>query len=222
MYRLSPSRSVVVSKAQAGNLRVLHGDREIEADVTAVQLSIWNEGRGVVRADGVLDPLRIVMNPPTKILTASIQKTTRDVTELGLDQASLESGTVPIRFRILEQDDGALVQLVYAGPPSVDISVAGVIEGQRTIEAKGKPQPMSPWAKVGVTLVAGFFLVVIPIIAAVDSYRKRSGAPLVRVRQMMWEGFLFVAVIGGIFGMVAVVAYLWRVFFGSSMGPFQL
>ncbi len=52
---------------------------------------------------------------------------------LNLDQAHLAEGQVAISWKILEQDDGGVVQLVYAAGTETRIECAGVIEGQTYI-----------------------------------------------------------------------------------------
>jgi hypothetical protein len=102
MFKVSPSRSVVVAKSQVGGLRVLHGDQEIQGDVTAVQVMLWNRGHGPVKGSAVLETVKIVTEPPTPILVANVQTMTRQLTDVSLDPSALASGVVPVRFRILE------------------------------------------------------------------------------------------------------------------------
>jgi hypothetical protein len=47
-----------------------------------------------------------------------------------LDQSHLNDGVVGVQWNILEQNDEAIIQIVYAGPPTNKIQVSGVVEGQ--------------------------------------------------------------------------------------------
>lgn len=190
--KISDSRSVVVAAKDVGGLRVLHGDREIQGPVIAVQLAIWNAGTGAARADAVLEQIQLVTNPPTPILAASIQKVTRPVTELSLETGALASGVVPLRFKILEQGDGAVVQLVYSGSPDVEVSARGILVGQREIKAilPDKPGEASIWARMGRVLVTGLFglFLIGSVVEAVATFRRTKGRWPVRLMAALLKG----------------------------------
>jgi hypothetical protein len=51
-----------------------------------------------------------------------------------LDQSRISSGIVGVHWRILEQNDGCNLQILYLGSPGVRISLTGNIEGQKQIQ----------------------------------------------------------------------------------------
>jgi hypothetical protein len=71
------------------------------------------------------------LSPPP--CEASIRKKSRDVVSVQLDQSRLNQGILGLSWNILEKNDGAVIQLVYAGPPSIHLIASGVIEGQTGI-----------------------------------------------------------------------------------------
>lgn len=132
-YYIHPSRAIVVKAGQASNLTVNYANREIKNDITAVQIAIWNQGRSPIKAGGILRPIVIRTENNIPILEASIRKTSRDLINFKIDSADAEKGIVTLSWNILEQNDGAIIQLIYAGGPHARINLDGVLEGQAQI-----------------------------------------------------------------------------------------
>jgi len=140
-YYVYPIRTVVLRREEATGLRVIFRGQDITTDVTAAQLTIWNQGREPIYRSDILREVRLETVPPVKILEATIRKVSRGETGFAIDVSRLAQGMVPVRWTILEHNDGAILQLIYAGSPLTDISVDGSIVGQRsisTIEFRGK------------------------------------------------------------------------------------
>jgi hypothetical protein len=137
---VNPAQAVVVKTGESSALHVFFGDRELKSDVTAAQVAIWNRGNESIRPENILDQVTLCTNPQVPILEAVVRKKSRSVVDVSLDQSKLSSGVVGVKWNILEQGDGAIVQLVYAGPPSTQIQITGVIERQNQIrELKERP-----------------------------------------------------------------------------------
>jgi hypothetical protein len=124
-----PIRTSVVRTGQASKMSVRFEDRLIDSDVTAVQITVWNKGGLSIRPANVLKPVVIVM-PGRRVLEATIKKQTREVVNFRLDSTKLGDGRIPLNWDILEKDDGAVIQLIYAGDDTADIHFEGVLEGQ--------------------------------------------------------------------------------------------
>lgn len=105
------------------SLHVLFNGTVLKGSVTAAQVSIWNGGGEAIRQQAILDSVRIRTKPSVPILGASIQKVSRDAIEFSLATNHLDAGVVPVSWKILEKGDGAVVQLIYLGTPSVKIFV---------------------------------------------------------------------------------------------------
>lgn len=164
MFAIAPSRAVVLQRGAAGSLRVLHRESEIRGDISAAQVALWNAGRTPVRASTILSPIRIELAPPAPILEATLRSRTRDVTGLTLELSQLAQGKVGINFEILEKDDGASIQLLYAGKPDHVIVAPGVLEGQPAIEravffldAK-RQEAINVWLLVAMMSLVGIYL----------------------------------------------------------------
>jgi hypothetical protein len=147
VYYVNPARAVVVKQGTASRLSILFDGRQISQDVTASQIAIWNRGREPIRQAAVLKPIIIQMDPRTPILEATIRKKSREVVNLQMEQIRLSEGEVSLKWNILEQGDGAVVQLVYAGGPGIKIRCDGVIEGQSRVKELVFKDPSWPAAE---------------------------------------------------------------------------
>jgi hypothetical protein len=129
-YSVNPVKTVVVKSGEASTLRVLHGDQDIKGDVTAAQVAVWNHGSESIRAENVLSPVCITLQPPVPVLEARIGKVSRPLIGAALDTSRLGDGLVPVTWKTLEHNDGAVIQWIFAGPSETDIELEGVVEGQ--------------------------------------------------------------------------------------------
>jgi hypothetical protein len=130
---VNPVKTIVVKSGEASTLRVLHGDQDIKGDATAAQVAIWNGGTESIRPESVLAPVRIVLRPTVPILEAKIRKETREIIGTAVDASRIAYGVVPVSWKILEHNDGAVIQLIYAGPTETEIVVEGIVEGQPAV-----------------------------------------------------------------------------------------
>jgi len=114
VYFVDPLQTVVVKQGTASRLGVVFDGHPLTQDVTASQVAIWNRGRQAIRRAAILQAVTITTEPRAPILEVTIRRTSRDVVGFDLDRTRLAGGEVPLSWNILEQGDGAVVQLVYA------------------------------------------------------------------------------------------------------------
>lgn len=101
---------------------------KIKSDLTAARFYFWNDGKLPIKAEEVLEPIKISLTDKTaRILSSGILKESRLVTGIKLKKTS--SNELSLTFKILEQGDGAAFQLIYEGDPKSNIVISGVIEG---------------------------------------------------------------------------------------------
>jgi hypothetical protein len=212
-YTVYPIKTTVLQSRLAAGLRVLHNNEEIKGDVTAVQIAIWNNGREAIVQENILTPVKIVTRPAVQILEATIRTQSRKEIEFSLDNRLLKEGVVPVSWRILEQSDGATVQLIYAGPVETKIDLEGAVVGQRTIAATYSPYapvPRGPTQLTKVTWSVGLIGIWAGLGAII--WLVRSISP------KTWWGKIIAGCILMGWGCLAVlVAYTW---FSSSEPPF--
>ena len=166
VFYVHPQVSLIVKAGTPSQLKVLYRDSEVRTDVTAVQVSFWNNGREPIRPEHILAPVTLSTRQKTPILEATVRRTVRDVSDIRLDHSDLVNGVLRISWRILEQGDGALIQLILAGQ-SAHFVVEGVIEGQRGINVtqyyggRAEPPPVFVTVPLARRSAGAFFLVVL-------------------------------------------------------------
>jgi hypothetical protein len=99
--------------------------------VTALQVVIWNAGKEAIRSENLLTPITLTTSPTVPILEARIKQVGRTVSQIGLDTSQIGKGSVGVTWKILEHYDGAVLQLIAAGPTTVTVKAEGVVEGQQ-------------------------------------------------------------------------------------------
>ena len=132
-YFVHPAKAAVVRTDQTSRLAVQFDGQELTSNITAAQIAFWNAGKKPIRANSILSPLVIRTGDKNRILEARLRKTSRDVVKITLDTSRLADGEVEIGWNILEQNDGGVLQIVFAGDETVDIQAHAVLEGQSKI-----------------------------------------------------------------------------------------
>jgi hypothetical protein len=133
-YYVHPARTTVVKAGQASALSVGFKGKEISSDVTAVQIAVWNAGKEPIRSADVLTPVEIVMEGSIPILESTLRKVSRDITHVSIDDSEISAGKLRLNWRILEQNDGCVIQVIYAGTFDANLSVVGAVVGQQAVD----------------------------------------------------------------------------------------
>jgi hypothetical protein len=154
-YEISPTKTLIVKSGQSSDLHVLYKGQDVPTDVSALQVAIWNAGRESIRPENILTPITLTTSPVVPILEARIKKATRNVSQIGLDTSEIAKGSVGLTWKILEHDDGAVLQLIVAGASTVTVQAEGIVEGQGTPVAV-RSDGNSPKDMVIGTLTVGF------------------------------------------------------------------
>lgn len=145
-FLVHPFRTTVVKSGQASRLKASFDGKEITNDVTAAQITFWNAGKRAIRRGEILEPITVATGADHPVLEATLRKSTRQVTHISLTGSQLDKGEISISWDILENLDGGVLQLIYAGDAGVPISLRGTVEGQGSIRLRA-PSPgstMSP------------------------------------------------------------------------------
>lgn len=137
-FYINPVRTIIVRSGRSSDLHVLYQGQPVSSDVTALQVALWNAGRESIEPEHILEPIILKTDPRVPILEANIRSRSRTVTGISLDMRHLADGLVGINWRILEHDDGAVIQLIIAGPISENITASGLMKGQPTIISIGE------------------------------------------------------------------------------------
>jgi hypothetical protein len=137
-----PIRTTVVKADQVSKLSLTLNGHPIQSDVTAAQIAIWNRGKLSIRSSEILKPIQLVV-PECQILEASIRKQSRDIVNFRLDTSHFTEGRIPLNWDILEQADGAVIQLIYAGNDTAPIQLEGILEGQPAPSTMQYPEKLN-------------------------------------------------------------------------------
>jgi hypothetical protein len=133
-FGVNPTKTELEQPDFDKDLGFSYGGQPINSDsVTAVQLCILNSGTKSIPTSAILDTIRIKTPDGSPILSARIKKTSRSICDIKLvvDRQDFKTGVCRIDWRILEPNDGAIIQLIYAGGAHHDPTLEGTIEGQR-------------------------------------------------------------------------------------------
>jgi hypothetical protein len=133
----------------------------IHTDVTAAKFAFWNDGSRSIRSENILQPLVVQTASKTRILQASLEKKSRDVTGIRIDTTQLDTGRVAIDWTILEEGDGGVVQLIYEGDENVFFTGQATIEGQRKLSVP------PPFGKVRKWPIVVLYLIYVPALLGV-------------------------------------------------------
>jgi hypothetical protein len=192
------------------------GPRE-SADVLrrthAAVVYIWNDGKLPIKAEDVLEPLKIDLDSGCEIIDARILKVSRAVTRFAKgDVSDTAKNELPISFGILERNDGAVLQIIYTGKPEARVSVSGVVMGagqpRESIPEQARP-PRKNWRTkffaLAVVLAAGIaFLTVSLFRYRMYTLERRPGK---RSDALFVLGLVLAMTLPG----CAIVAYeFWR------------
>jgi hypothetical protein len=144
-YYVSPTRARIVDTSIPAppQLQVLYKGKALNANVSAAVVYFWNDGKLPIKAEDVLEPLKIELDPACEIIDARILKVSRDVTKFTKGEVSAAKNVLPVSFGILERNDGAQIQIIFTGRPEARVSVSGTIVGasqiRETITLQDRP-----------------------------------------------------------------------------------
>jgi hypothetical protein len=161
-YCINPVRTPFVQTTNLSAVSVYYKGVRVNGNVTAAHIAIWNAGREPIRREDILSPITLLvggeaswhywtkrdhtgglhgsnMGPdwvtePT-ILEVTFLKPSRSECEFKADNTNDEmtfEGLLGLDWKILEHNDGALIQIVYAGTQYMPIELEGTIIGQKS------------------------------------------------------------------------------------------
>jgi hypothetical protein len=95
-----------------------------------VRVFFWNAGNTPIEAaKDILKPFTITISGDSEILDAVVLKVSRDITFITLDAQEDKRNKAIVNFDILESNDGAALQIAYAGPNDAKLEFDGVTIG---------------------------------------------------------------------------------------------
>lgn len=149
----------VVKAGQASSIDVIYHGQKITTDVYARQIYFWNVGTESIRTENVLEPIGIVI-PHGKILETRVKKVSRPLT--GITTAISSSDEVGVSWKILEHNDGAAIEIIYASPDASRVEAVGTVEHQRRLKVQESEVTMNDHnetSKMRLLVIGGMFCV---------------------------------------------------------------
>ena len=128
VYTVHSARTTIVRMDQNSRLHIELDGKTVHGDITAVQIAFWNNGSRAIRPNNLLRAFITGQSYP--IIDAEIQKVSREVVGLRLDTSRIDKGQLGVEWTILEQDDGAVLQLIYSGGARRRITASAIVENQ--------------------------------------------------------------------------------------------
>lgn len=183
VYYVDPARATVVRVNQSSRLHVEIDGKVVKKDITAAQIVVWNDGKEPIRKEKLLSPFFIKTGPLNPIIEANVQKETREVVGLRLDKSRVSEGLLGVNWTILEQNDGAIIQLIYYGDDQTYITASATVEGQGDIRELKSHEKL--------VLMVGLILVLLVVIASFIKehlLRGRNNKRLYRI--IFWVHFV--------------------------------
>jgi hypothetical protein len=126
-----PIRSAIATAGADDGLAFTYQGRQVR-DAALLRVALWNEGPGPVRASQILTPVTLSLPPNCEILRAVTKLQTREVVRLSTEVARSPGAPdrVVLNWNIIEDGDGAVIEMLFSGPIDSPLSVHGVLEGQ--------------------------------------------------------------------------------------------
>lgn len=133
-FYIAPYRSTIVESGVVTDLQIIYRDKKLKGNVSIAKIAIVNEGRKPIKKNSILKEIIIKTKPRVKILNAKVTKSTREVINFRIDVSKLKNGLIPVSWKILEENDGAEIEIIYEGPYDIDFDINGIIIGQKSID----------------------------------------------------------------------------------------
>jgi hypothetical protein len=128
-YYISPARTPIVQKGNLNNFSVTFQGVPIKGDLSTAEIQIWNQGNAPILSNDILLPVSIRLANGEAIYQTTIS-TTRDVIGVQISPCQ-EGGAFSFDWKILEQNDGIKLQMIYGGSVNSAIIVDGTIIHQK-------------------------------------------------------------------------------------------
>ena len=157
IYSVNSARTLVVGSDKNSRLRVTYNDAPVTPPVTAVQLAFWNAGKEPIWERDVLERVTLNSEPKVRILEAKILHEARSISALKINDSRKLDGELGFDWKILEQNDGALIQIIFEGSPAANFRLDGTIVGQSEIRDLS-PQSKQFSVQEAVVILSGFLL----------------------------------------------------------------
>jgi hypothetical protein len=138
-----PGTATKIVTALTPDIEVRYKGSVVAGEVSSQVIRFWNAGKHPIESQDILKQLQIKAAPDVTILDVRVKQQTRDVVTVA--PMIVDKSTLSLTWRILENDDGGSIQVIYQGPSDSKFTVEGAVRGQKSIPANylspTKPEP---------------------------------------------------------------------------------
>ncbi len=132
-YSINPTRLELINAKQSSSFSINFNGKAVEGDITTAQIAFWNQGKSPIKKEDIIQDIFIYTEPSTSILEASLTKSSRDLLQIALGTDEFHQGRIPITWKILEQGDGGVIEIIYNGTSDINFYISGAVVGQKEI-----------------------------------------------------------------------------------------
>ena len=171
VFVVDPNRTEIISadRVSKAPLKVVRTEGgEIFGDISSVRVYLWNRGNISIKSENILQPLRLILDDSKgEILDFQVMKTSREVVTPEITRYPEDPKLIlSVNFKILEQNDGFCIQIIYVGSPSANFTIKGQIEGVPYLIGSSQIEESRFWL-VYLGKVKTFFILFIVAISAI-------------------------------------------------------
>lgn len=137
---ISSERTTIVNSnaPELSDLTVLFKGNEINGkNVAAMRIYFWNAGSLAIHKADILENdhvIRLSFPENVQVLKPLLLRASRTIINMKVLFCTDNKRDICINFDLLEHNDGAAIQIIYAGPSNVEPIMSGTIEGAGTIK----------------------------------------------------------------------------------------
>lgn len=227
IYAVQSPKTAVIRAKQSSKIDIQVHGTPVTRDVTSAQVVIWNNGKKPIRRENLLGPqesLFIKTGPENPIIEAKSLKVSRkEIVDLKLDQSQINEGQLRIEWKILEQSDGFLLQVIYFGDEETPITALATVEQQGGIRhfkhnrptlATTKIVTIPPPIMLVFSILAGITITILGILMVKRAHERQ----LIK----SWTDLVFATapMLAGLF-MIALYAYSVLQIMTRPVPPFE-
>lgn len=220
-----PVQTTIARSGELSRMTVQYDGRELKSDINATQIAIWNGGNKPILPSDVLDSVLLSLDAPSEILEVSVRKVSRQVVAPTVTVVGVAKRFVHFAFKILEPDDGVIVQITYSGKQGARVRATANVIGQSAIrianDVSAQPQNTTADTRTSRLVTRTFaFILVVPLILllgfltyamATSGQLSRSEKPAKRLKNIGQFVFFVAFLVAAVLGLVSLLS--------KSLGP---
>lgn len=215
---VNPIRFVIRPSNMSLLLYKANGER-IRTEATAAIFYFWNNGKLSIRKEEILQGIRISLDDKNaEILDYRILAFSRSLINAQLLMRKDKLNEVELDFRILENRDGFVGQIVFLGNPSAKMLVSGAVQGAPYIKANDILVKENVWSAAayviailtfGLVIFYYFFKLLLVIwrfwLGLIKSIKNRNFRHFISSSRYIYVGLILVATVWVSVGFVGAI-----------------